>query len=94
MKYGHEKEFAQVILDVTNEVKYAQKKWGKAFDKKNNPNDWVAYIVAHVGAAVTMPWNGATFRKMMVEAAGLCMSAVLWHDIAKGKMPKRHYDKA
>jgi len=79
--------------EVLAERQYQEDKWGDKFDKKNTPNDWVCYIAKYLGQAVTLPWDAATFRKMLVKTAALCFAAIQWCDKTKGKMPKRHYDK-
>jgi hypothetical protein len=82
----------QALNDIREERNYQQERWGDAFDEKNTPNDWIAYITAYAGKAVTMPWNAETFRKMLVEVACLCCAAIEWCDRTNGSMAKRHYD--
>lgn len=82
-------EIAQEILA---ERQYQQKKWGDSFDEKNTANDWMAYILAYAGKAVTLPWDGKTYRAMLVKTAALCFAAIEWFDRTNGSPPKRHYD--
>lgn len=80
------------LADIRHEREYQQKRWGDDFDKKNTPNDWLAYIGGYLGRALTMPWDPAAFRIGLVKVATLCVAAIEWCDRTKGKMPKRHYD--
>lgn len=84
--------FDKTIAAVLAEREYQDRKWGEEFDSKNTPNDWVAYICAYLGSAVTMPWNAETFRTRLVKTAALCFAAIEWLDRTNGNMPKRHYD--
>lgn len=81
-----------IACEVLAERQYQQEKWGNKFDKKNTANDWMAYILSYAGKAVTMPWDGPTYRKMLVKVAALCFAAIEWYDRRGGKMPPRHYD--
>lgn len=78
---------ATIFTLIENERAYQDKKWGKAFDDKNTPNDWVAYIVAHAGKAVTLPWNREAFRASILKVAALCVAALEREEYAP-----RHYD--
>ena len=84
--------FFEFINKVKAERDYQLKKWGDEFDRKNTPNDWIAYIVSYTGKAVTLPWNKETFKTMLVKVAALCAAAYEWCDRTDGNMPKRHYD--
>lgn len=66
---------------------YQDKKWGRTFDGKNTPNDWVAYITKYLGQSVTMPFHGETFRTQMLKVAALAVAALEQDDYAA-----RHYD--
>lgn len=81
----------QVFTEIEKELKYSDK-WGKIFDDKNTPNDWIAYITKYAGQAVTLPWNSDTFRSQLIKTAGLCISAVEALDRNNNKLAKRHYD--
>lgn len=72
------------------EREYQKTKWGVYFDSRNTANDWIAYIAAHLGKAVTSPWNADTFRTALVKVATLCAAAF---EASYGEMPPRHYDK-
>lgn len=77
-----------VFEAIDQERDYQEQRWGTEFDNKNTPNDWVAYITARLGTAVTMPWDGAQFRKAMLEVAALA-TAVL----ERNEYAARHYDQ-
>lgn len=81
----------EVFTEIENEMNYADK-WGKVFDDKNTPNDWIAYITKYAGQAVTLPWNADTFRAQLIKTAGLCISAVEALDRNNNELAKRHYD--
>lgn len=85
--------FDEFTKRMTAEREYQTAKWGDEFDKKNTPNDWVAYIVSHLGLAVTMPWDAELFGKALVKVATLCAAAHEWLWRTEGNMPKRHYDE-
>ena len=61
--------------------------WGEKFDNKNTPNDWVAYLCAHAGKAVTLPWDRAAFRKAVLKVAAIAVAILEREDYAP-----RHYD--
>ena len=69
------------------EREYQDKKWGKEFDDKNTPNDWVAYIARYLGKAVIFPWSKDAFQTAILKIAALCV-AILERD----NFPQRHYD--
>ena len=81
-----------ILNDIRVERAYQDKKWGTEFDDKNTANDWVAYITSYLGKAVTMPWDGDTYRTMLIKTAALCVAALEALDRAKGFPPERHYD--
>lgn len=85
----HLEAFAQ---DMRAERDYQRAKWGDAFDARNTPNDWIAYIAQYAGKAVTLPWDAVTFRTMLVKVATLCAAACEQLDRTGGQLPKRHYD--
>lgn len=86
-------EYLYIFFDrMKTEREYQVKKWGDEFDRKNTPNDWMAYILSYAGKAVTMPWNADTFKNMLVKVAALCAAAYEWCEQTDGNMPKRHYD--
>lgn len=78
--------------NVSEERTYQINKWGDEFDKKNAPNDWVAYIAKYLGQTVTLPWNKETFKIQLIKVATLCAAAYEWCEKTNGDMPKRHYD--
>lgn len=78
----------KTILDqISFEREYQNDKWGKEFDDKNTPNDWVAYITNYLGKAVTMPFNDTQFRINMRKVAALAVAA-----LEQDKYAPRHYD--
>ena len=77
----------EILREVIEELRYQDKKWGEEFDRLNTPNDWVAYLAAYVGKAVTLPWNRAEFRKRIIQVAALCFAILEREDYAP-----RHYD--
>ena len=82
----------KVLEDINKEFEYAEGKWDNSFDDKNTANDWVAYVASYAGRGLTYPWNGAAFRKAMIKAAVLAISAIETYDRNNGNMAKRHYD--
>lgn len=72
---------------ITAERDYQDKKWGKEFDHLNTPNDWIAYIFAYAGKAVTLSWNREAFRTAVLKVAALSV-AVLERDT----YAPHHYD--
>lgn len=81
-------ETRKIIFEaIDHEREYQDGKWGEEFDSKNTPNDWVAYLVAYLGKAVTLPWKEETFRLMLVKVAALCVAA-----LERSNYPARHYD--
>lgn len=77
----------RIFAEIDREREYQDGKWGDEFDQLNTPNDWVAYITAYVGKAVTLPWDGVSFRKAILKVAALCVAALERTDYAP-----RHYD--
>lgn len=77
---------SDVFDAITAEREY-QKKWGNEFDDKNTPNDWVAYIAAYLGKAVTLPWNREQFRIAILKVAALAVAI-----LERSEYAPRHYD--
>jgi len=63
--------------------------WSPEFDNANTPNDWVAYLAHELGEAVTLPWDGWTFRRALVKVAAVAVAILEREDYAP-----RHYDKS
>lgn len=78
-----------IFVAISAERDYQDSKWGSAFDDKNTPNDWVAYIASYLGRAVTIPWNANIFREGLLKVAALCVAALERGD----EFAPRHYDK-
>jgi len=76
-----------ILQEVVYEREYQDGKWGAEFDRLNTPNDWVAYLAAYVGKAVTLPWNRTEFRKRVLQVAAICFAILEREDYAP-----RHYD--
>jgi len=83
----------KILDEIDKEREYQNNMWGDEFDKKNTPNDWLAYVASYVGRALTMPWNPQEFRTGLIKVAAICVAAIEWCDKTGGNMPKRHYDK-
>lgn len=77
----------EIFQEVEFERAYQDKKWGAEFDRLNTPNDWVAYLAAYVGKAVTLPWDRAEFRKRVLQVATICFAILERDDYSP-----RHYD--
>jgi hypothetical protein len=82
----------KILEEVLKEREYQETRWGDAFDSKNTANDWVAYITAYAGKAVTLPWDSKQFRTQLLKVAAICVAAVERLDSRNGELPKRHYD--
>jgi hypothetical protein len=82
----------QVFDEIDQEREYQVNKWGDDFDRRNTPNDWLAYAGAYLGRALTNPWNPQNFRTGLIKVAAICVAAVEWCDKTGGNMPRRHYD--
>lgn len=86
--------------DVFDELRVERKRqdglWGTAFDDKNTPNDWVAYITRYVSEGAYDSRNKVytvdRFREHLVKAACLCVAAIETIDRNGGCAP-RHYDR-
>jgi hypothetical protein len=76
-----------IFDQIDAERAYQNQKWGNAFDSKNTPNDWVAYISKYLGQTVTMPFDETTFRKQLLKVASLAIAALEQESYAP-----RHYD--
>jgi hypothetical protein len=85
--------------DILNEIDTERKRqndmWGNDFDKKNTPNDWVAYITRYVAEGAydgsTGKYNPELFRTNLIKAATICVAAVEILD-SQGCCAPRHYD--
>ncbi len=77
----------QIFDAIVLERQHQDEKWGREFDDKNTPNDWVAYLTLYVGKAVTMPWDRAHFRNAVLKVAAICFAILEREDYAP-----RHYD--
>lgn len=77
--------------------------WGQAFDNRNTPNDWAAYIGQYAGRAIEIYRAGPSkpkyrfdaprFRDSMVKVAALAVAAIETFDRLGGNMAKRHFDE-
>lgn len=76
-----------IFAEIERERAYQDKKWGREFDNKNTPNDWVAYIALYLGKAVTLPWDRTAFRTAILKVAALCVAI-----LERGAYAPRHYD--
>ena len=81
----------KIYNEIITEREYQDNKWGTAFDDKNTANDWVAYLVCYLGKAVTLPWDRAIFRQMVLKVAALCFATLETLERNDG-LPPRHYD--
>lgn len=71
----------RVIEQVRAERHRQDEKWGgPPHDDEHSSQDWVAFIVRHLGRAVMWPFNGHQFRQAMIRVAALAVAAVEWHD--------------
>lgn len=78
----------EIYSAIETERAYQQEKWGDDFDRRNTPNDWLAYVLKYAGQAVTMPFDNDVFRKTVLKVATLCVAALEQPDYAA-----RHYDR-
>lgn len=68
----------RIVKNILDERDYQDRKWGgERYDDKHNEHDWSAYIVEHLGKAITNPH---TFRTQMVKVAALAVAAIEWVD--------------
>lgn len=79
---------ADIFKKIDHERDYQEQKWGPKFDKRNTPNDWVAYLVQYVGKAVTLPFDINAFRLAVFKVAALCVAI-----LEREQYAKRHYDR-
>jgi hypothetical protein len=77
-----------IFAEIEKERAYQDQKWGRTFDDKNTPNDWITYIAKYLGQAVTLPFDRTMFRTQILKVMTLCC-AVLERD----SYAPRHYDK-
>lgn len=70
-----------IIQEILSEREYQDNKWGgEAHDDTHQSHDWVAFIIKHMGKAITWPWDGERFRAQMIRVAALALAAVEWYD--------------
>jgi hypothetical protein len=82
-------ERSEIFKQIEGERVYQDSKWGKDFDDKNTPNDWVAYLSKYLGKSVaSFAGDKANFREGILKVATLCV-AILERD----KYAPRHYDR-
>ncbi len=85
--------------DILNEIDLERERqdsmWGDTFDKKNTPNDWVAYITHYVADGAydgrLNKYNVELFRTNLLKAATICVAAIETID-KYGECAPRHYD--
>lgn len=78
----------EIFEAIEKERAYQDEKWGRAFDDRNTPNDWVSYVAKYLGQSVTMPFDRSRFHEQLLKAATLCVAA-----LERDEFPPRHYDK-
>jgi len=83
-----EQELQEFFEKIESERTYQQEKWGNEFDKKNTPNDWIAYIAQYAGKGVTLPFDEEQFKTALIKVATLCAAA--W---CREEYAPRHYDR-
>lgn len=76
----------QIFSEVEAERQYQENKWGNAFDDKNSPYNWSAYIGQYstrnlIGDPAKV--DPAKFRADMVKVAAIAVAAIEAHDRAK-----------
>lgn len=75
-----------IVEHVINDVKAELARIGDMteFDRNNTRNDWISYINAYTGRAAEKVFRNQKeeqdFRRNMVKAAGLAISAIVAHD--------------
>lgn len=75
-----------IVEQVINDVKAELARIGDMteFDRNNTRNDWISYINAYTGRAAEKVFRNQKeeqdFRRNMVKAAGLAISAIIAHD--------------
>ena len=80
-------ERSEIFALLEKERAYQDERWGRDFDDKNTPNDWVAYIAVYLGRAVTLPYNPLAFRMAILKVAALAIAI-----LEREKYAPRHYD--
>jgi hypothetical protein len=74
----------QSTIDTLNDERaYQDNKWGgPEHDNQHHPHDWCAYIVEHLGKALSASRQGAaaSYRARLVAVAALAVAALEAHD--------------
>jgi len=77
----------KIIEEILAEREYQDHKWGgDEHDDMHGSHDWVAFIIKHMGKAITWPWNGEQFRSQMIKVAALAVAAAEWYDRNENKV--------
>ncbi len=67
-----------VLKRISIERHNQDKQWGgDDHDDTHNHHDWIAYIVKHLGRAVS-PWNIHRFKDNMIKVAALAVASIEW----------------
>lgn len=82
-----------ILHEIMLERERQTARWGNAFDDRNSPNDWVAYITEYAGkaAASSNSFDKPNFKRCMIQIAALATAAVEALERNNG-MPSRHFD--
>lgn len=90
-----ERDVAEIVKDLFDEVARAYNYWGTAFDDKNTANDWAAYICNYVASGAYTgrleAYTPEKFTECLKKAAGLCIAAMLAIK-RNGDCAPRHYE--
>jgi len=81
----------RILRDVADERSRQKRLWGREFDDRNTPSDWVAYIAQYAGRHISAPFDPDLFRRDMLSTAALAVAAIEALDRNEG-MPTRHFD--
>ena len=85
-----------IFDEIDNERKRQDELWGYEFDDKNNPNDWVTFVVRYLSKAaddrvIKHEDFEKNYRLNMVKAATIIIAAIEAYDRSQGTI-KRHYE--
>lgn len=83
-------EIDEILGMIEREHRRATEQWGEAFDDRNTPNDWLAYITAYASRLGNLKHDPADYIKSLIKIGGLVVSAVRAYD--RVGLVERHYD--
>jgi len=77
------------LQELVQELAAQDLEWGgPSHDDGHGSHDWIAFIIKHLGKAVTYPFHLNVFRRQMVRVGALALAGLRWADRYRDRLEK------